>query len=80
LERREIIDEDYKAGDRVRVKERPDWWLPTKYKPAGMEGIVAEVHNDAAGQYIAVLFDKDIAGMDKRIPLAFRIECVEKIS
>jgi hypothetical protein len=65
-----------KAGDRVRIKNRPDWPLPTGYKLAGAEGEVVE---EPAG-YLTVLLDKNnTSGIDANIPLAFRIEAVEKI-
>lgn len=69
---------DIKAGDRVRIKERPDWPMPTGYKLANEEGQVAEVIDKPEG-YVTVLLDRDITGIDRSIPLAFRLEAVEKI-
>ena len=69
---------DIKEGDRVRIKDRPDWPLPTGYKLANAEGRVFEITEEPEG-YITVLLDKDITGIDTSIPLAFRIEAVEKI-
>lgn len=69
---------DIKAGDRVRIKERPDWPMPMGYKLANEEGQVAEVIEEPKG-YVTVLLDRDITGIDRSIPLAFRLEAVEKI-
>ena len=69
---------DIKAGDRVRIKDRPDWYMPTGYKLANAEGHVFEVVEEPTG-YVTVLLDKDITGLDRSIPLGFRIEAVEKI-
>lgn len=66
-----------KVGDRVRIKDRPDW-LIGKYKLADAEGRVAEVIDEPEG-YITVLLDKKITGIDTSIPLGFRVEAVEKI-
>lgn len=69
---------DIKVGDRVRIKARPDWPMPTGYKLAETEGKVAEVIEEPEG-YVTVLLDKDITGIDTRVPLGFRVEAVEKI-
>jgi hypothetical protein len=69
----------FKKGDKVRIKDRADWWLPSKYKLANATGIVADVIEEPEG-YITVTLDSDISGIDKRIPLGFRIEDIEKIS
>ena len=67
-----------KVGDRVRIKDRPDWYLPTGYKLASAAGRVAEVIEEAEG-YASILLDKELTGIDKSIPLAFRVEALEKI-
>ena len=69
---------DIKEGDRVRIKDRPDWPLPAGYQPANVEGKVFEVIDEPAG-YVTVLLDQNVTGIDTGIPLAFRIEAVEKI-
>jgi hypothetical protein len=69
---------DIKAGDRVRIKERPDWPMPGGYKLANSEGQVFEVIDEPEG-YVTVLLDKNTTGIDASITLAFRIEAVEKI-
>ena len=72
---------DINVGDRVRIKDRSDWPLPSGYQLAQHEGTVFELVEETEGYqgYITVLLDKDTSGIDKSIPLAFRIESVEKI-
>ena len=67
-----------KVGDRVRISDRPDWPVPSGYKLANLEGRIAEIVEDPEG-YVTILLDKDAAGIDTSIPLAFRVEAVEKI-
>jgi hypothetical protein len=69
-----------KAGDRVRLKYRPDWPIPAGYKLVKVEGTVSEVFDEPKG-YIRVLLDKDgnTTGMDTCMPLPFKIEAVEKV-
>jgi len=70
---------DIKPGDRVRVKERPDWPMPTGYRLANLEGHVFDVIDNPEG-YVLVLLDKeDATGLDTRVPLGFRAEALEKI-
>jgi len=45
----------FKAGDRVRVKDRPGW--PGGYQIAGWEGTVVEVKEDPQG-YVVMIADK----------------------
>ena len=69
-----------KVGDMVRIKDRSDWWLPTPFRPANAEGKVIDIFDDVGGTYyVAVVFNKEIVGVDERIPLGFRVEDVEKI-
>lgn len=67
-----------KTGDRVRIKERPDWYLPSGYKPANVEGQVFEVIEELPG-YITVFLDEEVTGIDISIPLPFSIDSIEKI-
>lgn len=69
---------DIKPGDRVRIKDRPDWPLPSGYKLANEEGCVVEIVEEPKG-YATVLLDNEVTGIDKQIPLAFRLEALEKI-
>jgi hypothetical protein len=65
-------------GDRVRVKDRPDWPLPTGYKLAGHEGRVFDTLDEPEG-YVFVLMDDEASGIDIRVPLGFRVDALEKI-
>ena len=69
---------EIKEGDRVKIKDRPDWPLPNGYKLANAEGTVFEIIDEPKG-YVTVILDKDLTGIDTSVPLAFRIEAVEKI-
>jgi hypothetical protein len=70
---------DFKAGDRVRVKDRPDWPLPTGYRLANLEGRIYDVIDEPEG-YVLVLLDKENAtGLDPRVPLGFQASALEKI-
>jgi hypothetical protein len=70
-----------KAGDMVRVKERPDWPLPPGYKLANSEGEVASV-NDEQG-FVAIHLVKTKSNLMKEQPkdfcLTLRLENVEKV-
>jgi hypothetical protein len=67
------------AGDRIRIKERPDWPMPGGYNLAGLEGYVFDTIDYPEG-YILVLLDKeDATGLDPRVPLGFRADAVEKL-
>jgi hypothetical protein len=67
-----------KTGDKVRIKDRADWYLPSGYKPAGVEGRVFEVVEEFPG-YVTILLDKEATGIDLSIPLPFSIESIVKI-
>jgi hypothetical protein len=67
-----------KPGDRVKIKDRKDWYLPSGFKPANATGVVFEVPDEPQG-YVMILLDKEVTGIDKKVPLAFRLEAVEKI-
>jgi len=69
---------ELKPGDKVRIKNRPDWYLPSGYKPAYAQGTVFEIVEEPEG-YVKILMDEDVTGIDKNVPLAFRLEAVEKI-
>jgi hypothetical protein len=69
---------EFKPGDRVRIKDRPDWPLPSGYKLAGVEGTIFELNDEIPG-YSWVLLDKDVTGIDTKIPLGFRLDAIEKI-
>jgi hypothetical protein len=69
---------DLKPGDRVRIKNRDDWYLPSGYKPANARGTVFEVLEEPQ-PYVKIILDEDVTGIDKSVPLAFRLEAVEKL-
>jgi hypothetical protein len=67
-----------KIGDRVKIKARADWYLPSGYKPANAEGRVFEIIEELPG-YVTVLMDDEVTGIDLSIPLPISIDCLEKI-
>ncbi len=69
---------NFKIGDRVKIKDRPDWYMPTGYKLAKTEGRVYEVVEELEG-YVLVQLDNELTGIDKQVPLAFRVDALEKI-
>jgi hypothetical protein len=70
---------DIRPGDRVRVKERPDWPMPTGYRLAKTEGRVFDIIDEPEG-YVLVLLDReDATGLDPRVPLGFQADALEKI-
>ncbi len=69
---------NFKIGDRVKIKDRPDWYMPAGYKLAKTEGRVYEVVEELEG-YVLVQLDNELTGIDKQVPLAFRMDALEKI-
>jgi hypothetical protein len=67
-----------KIGDRVRIKARTDWYLPSGYKLANVEGRVFEVIEELPG-YITVFIDDEVTGIDLSIPLPFSIDSIEEL-
>lgn len=65
-------------GDRVKIKDRTDWYLPSGYKLANIEGRVFEVIEEMPG-YVTVLLDEDVTGIDLSIPLPFSLDSLDKI-
>jgi len=68
-----------KVGDRVKIKDRQDWYLPSGYQPSNATGKVFEILDEPEG-YVKILLDEDVTGIDKRVPLAFRLEAVKRIN
>ena len=68
---------EVKPGDRIRVKERPDWLLG-EYKVAGMTGTIVSDMEKINGYCLATL-DENVTGIDVRVPLGFRTDQIEKI-
>jgi acyl dehydratase len=65
----------FKVGDRVKIKDRPDW--PGQYKLAGSEGSIIELQ-DPAG-YVIIHIEKTEAKVRPGTTLVFRSDAVEKI-
>jgi len=75
LRRRIVKMAEIKVGDRVRVKDRPDW--PGGYKIASSEGSVIEVQKPWG--YVVIHLEKTNASIDLGITLTLREEGLEKI-
>jgi hypothetical protein len=73
---------EIKIGDRVRIKDRPDWPSPPGYRLADSEGTVTKVWepegNELFRECIEVKIDKSQAELGFST-LTFRIENLEKI-
>lgn len=78
LQKDEIALVNLIIGDRVKIKDRTDWYLPSGYKLANVEGMVFEVIEELPG-YVTVLVDKEVTGIDISIPLPFSIDSLDKI-
>ncbi len=57
--------DEFKVGDKARVKDRPGW--PGGYKLAGWEGEIVEVKEDPKGW---VIMKADKTGYDMAFPEA----------
>ena len=70
-----------KAGDTVRIKERPDWPSPPGYKLANSQGEVASVNKEQG--FVAIRLVKTNSNILKEQPkdftLTLRLENVEKV-
>ncbi len=65
-------------GDRIRIKARTDWYLPSGYKLANIEGRVFEVVEEFPG-YVTVLLDEEVTGIDLSVPMPFSMDSLEKL-
>lgn len=65
-----------KPGDRVIVKPRPDWEMPTPYRLAGETATVYAMFKVPG--YVYVVFDQDCTGLDPRVPVGFGMENLQK--
>ena len=63
-----------KVGDRVRLKDRPDW--PGSYRLANSEGTVFEVQEESG--YVLIHIEKSGVPVDLGSTLTLREEMVEK--
>jgi hypothetical protein len=74
---------NFKVGDRVRIKDRTDWPAPPGYRLANAEGVVSRIWEEAgpgaSREYVAVRFNHIITGIDLSHPFNFRREALEKL-
>ena len=69
---------DIKAGDRVRVKDRPDWPSPPGYQMANSEGRVYQVLEDAG--FVTLRLEKtNVDVLEPGTTMVFPVDAVEKI-
>ena len=65
----------FQVGDRIRIKDRPEW--PGRYKLAGSEGSIIELRESAG--YAIVHLEKTEAEVNPGITLTFRSDAIEKM-
>jgi hypothetical protein len=65
---------ELKVGDRVRIKDRPEW--PRQYKLVGSEGSIIELQEPAG--YVIIHVEKTRAGVNPGTTLTLRSDAVEK--
>ncbi|MEJ2740825.1 MAG: hypothetical protein P8105_13550, partial [Dehalococcoidia bacterium] len=70
-----IVTNNFRVGDRIKIKDRPEW--PGKYKLAGSEGSIIELRESAG--YVIVHLEKTEAGVNPGTTVTFRLDAVEKI-
>ena len=76
----DLNPEKFVVGDRVRIKERPDWPLPTRHPTAGHTAVITEFHpHKDLGGYCFIQFDEDIIGLDPRVTVGMRLDQLEKL-
>ena len=71
-----------KVGDRVRIKDRPDWPSPPGYRLANSEGRVIEVDEGSEENvegFIKIQLEKTEADFDIGTRLTLQTEVVQKI-
>jgi hypothetical protein len=75
---------EFKIGDRVKIKDRPDWPSKPGYLLAGSEGVIArwsnwpELFTDYP-EYVWVIIDKPARPDDQGRDVVLRTENLEKI-
>ena len=67
--------EKLQVGDRVRIKDRPEW--PGRYRMAGSEGTIIELQEPAG--HVIIHIEKTKAAVDAGTTLTFRSDAIEKI-
>lgn len=74
------------VGDRVKIKDRPDWPTPPGYRLAESEGIVIKIWeqdgpdgSEPLQNYVSVRIIKTGSAMDITFPYNFRMEALERM-
>jgi hypothetical protein len=74
-----------KVGDRVKIKDRPEWPSPPGFKLAGSEGRVIQIGdseefiNGLVEGFLTVQLDKPTAYFEIGTQLTLQVEAVEKL-
>lgn len=76
--------DNIKLGDRVRIKDRPDWPTPPGYRLANSEGITVRICEweevlAEFPEYAKVKIEKTQANVEIGTTMLFRLENLEKI-
>jgi hypothetical protein len=66
-----------KVGDKIRIKDKPDWPSPPGYRLANSEGEVTSL-NESEG-FVTINLMKTSSNIPKDTILDLRLENVEKI-
>ena len=66
-----------KAGDMVRIKDRPEWPSPPGYGLAGLEGKVISIREPE--EFITIQLVKNSPGIPKDNILTLKLENVNKV-
>ncbi|WP_233808861.1 FAS1-like dehydratase domain-containing protein [Paraburkholderia sp. HP33-1] len=74
----EACSSGIQIGDRIRIKDRPDWPMPGGYRLANQTATVHDVVDYSRG-YVLARLDEKATGIDVRVPLGFRSDSIEKI-
>lgn len=75
-----VIDQNpngIRPGDRVRIKPRPEWELPSGYPPANATATVVSYHQVDGFAYCVL--DEDVIGIDTRVVLGFRLDALDRL-
>ncbi|WP_233808863.1 FAS1-like dehydratase domain-containing protein [Paraburkholderia sp. HP33-1] len=68
----------FKKGDRVKIKDRPDWPMPGGYKLANQAGRVVDTVDSLDG-YLLVVLDEEVTGIDTKVPLGLKVDSIAKV-
>lgn len=71
---------NFRIGERVRIRPRNDWPLPTPHPTAGHTAVITEFHpHKDLGGYCFIQFDEDITGVDPRVAVGMRLDQLEML-